>query len=149
MFRFETRANQKIRNYFSMAKINEVLAKLILEKGGNKAEIARKLGDVTPQAIGKYANDRAIPVEFIKRWKAVYGEDLLALSETTGSQSRMNVPHQIKEGDYIGLHQLAWHEFQETLKHSRKMLNEVHKTNSELTRNVTRLVDMLAKPSGG
>lgn len=135
-----------------MAKINDVLARLILEKGGNKAEIARKLGDVTPQAIGKYANNRAIPVSFIKRWKAVYGEDLIELSETNGSQwlsmvkgaAEEHFQDRIFHGDYIGMHNRAWNQLEETLNTQRELLREASRRNSELVIAVSKMVEVVA-----
>lgn len=65
-----------------MDKINEVLVKLTLEKGkGNQSLVAAALG-IKPQTFGNYLKGREIPVTLVMKWKKVYGEDLLALSET-------------------------------------------------------------------
>lgn len=60
-------------------KINQVLYDLVKAKGTNES-VSKPLG-VTPQALGRYMKDRMPPVAFILKWKEVYKEDLLALSE--------------------------------------------------------------------
>jgi hypothetical protein len=63
-------------------KLNKVLADLTLKKGnGNQSLVANSLG-IKPQTFGNYLKGREIPVSLIKRWKEVYGENLLALAET-------------------------------------------------------------------
>lgn len=65
-----------------MDKINELLVRLTLEKGrGNKSVVAAALGE-KPQTFGNYLKGRSIPITLIRKWKKVYGEDLLLLSET-------------------------------------------------------------------
>lgn len=68
-----------------MDRINEILAKLTLEKGkGNQAKVARALGE-KPQTFGNYIKGRTIPVSLIEKWKEVYGEDLLQLAKKPAS----------------------------------------------------------------
>lgn len=161
MFRIETIVKHKKCKIFfeGMEKINKVLAALIKEKGVKYAEVARKIGDYTGQAIGNYARGkRTIPTDFVTKWKKEYGEDLINLAETgreTVVSHETSGRHLIEDGNYIGLHRLAWSEFQETLRHSRKMLNdaaktsaEVVKNNTSLTKDITKLVNILAKTSG-
>lgn len=77
-----------------MDKINEILVRLTLEKGkGNQSLVAAAL-DIKPQTFGNYLKGREIPVSLIIKWKKVYGEDLLALSET-GVET--NVDESIKD----------------------------------------------------
>lgn len=151
--------NNYFENYFVMSKkeaplTNQNLAKSIADKGGNKAKIARELGMSTGQGIGLYVKGRAIPIEFVQRWKEVYGEDLMAKhSETIVSRETTSLPPLISSPDYVGLHHKAWEEFQETLRHSRKLLTDITKNNSQLTKNntslthdIAQLVAILAKP---
>src|SRR5688572_12175974 len=51
--------------------------------------------------------------------------------------------YQISEGDYVGLHKLAWAEFQETLTHSRKLLSEIVGNNTKLSDSVADLARTL------
>lgn len=68
-----------------MDRINEILAKLTLEKGkGNQAKVARALGE-KPQTFGNYIKGRTLPVSLIEKWKEVYGEDLLQLAKKPAS----------------------------------------------------------------
>lgn len=76
-----------------MKKINDVIAELIKRYGGKDIVIAAKLG-VSSQRLGQYKNGQKKPgIDFIQKWKEVYGDDLLALCETS---SETNVSHETK-----------------------------------------------------
>lgn len=115
-----------------------MIARLILEKGGNKAEIAKHLGNVTPQAIGNYeTGKRKVPLDFITRWKEVYGEDIIKLSETNvsheTSKSRVRAMSLIEDPDWVSMQREAWDELKETLSTQRIILSNLSETLKNLT----------------
>jgi hypothetical protein len=72
--------NNYLLIFFIVEKINEILAKLTLEKGkGNQAKVANALG-LKPQTFGNYLKGRKLPGSLIAKWKQVYGEDLISMS---------------------------------------------------------------------
>lgn len=90
-----------------MPAISEVLTGLIAKYGGNKAAIARKLGqNLSPQRLGQYARGKVSPkIDFYKRWKEVYGDDLEVL---TGNKNETIVSHtaHTSGGNYVPAHVL-------------------------------------------
>jgi hypothetical protein len=83
-----------------MPSVSEVLTSLIKKHGGNKSEIARKLGlrpDGKPvyssQLIGQYADGVSEPkLKFYKRWKDVLKDDIESLVETNVSRETEKQP---------------------------------------------------------
>lgn len=105
-----------------MERINEILKRLVLEKGqGNQAKVAAALG-VSPQRLGHYLKGRKLPLDFILTWKKVYGEDLVQMAEgkdvptnvvdttvvneTIESPGQSPTTHQILMKTIEGLHKL-------------------------------------------
>lgn len=72
-----------------MPTFKEIFSDLVAKHGGNKSEIARKLGaPVTSQQIGQYVSGKMLPKKaFTDRWKEVYGEDIWAMAEGKVSKS--------------------------------------------------------------
>lgn len=130
-------------------RINKVLYDLVKAKGTNES-VAKPLG-VTPQALGRYMKNRVPPVSFILRWKEVYKEDLLALSEpdnepiVSRETKSGSSKHKIVDGDYVGMHKDAWAQFEKTLVHSRKVLTSIAKNNSTLANNNSELIKELVR----
>jgi transcriptional regulator with XRE-family HTH domain len=62
-----------------MKPMQEQLARLIEEKGGNKSLIAKKLG-ISRQLLGQYLQGRHNPkIDFWIKWKRAFNEDPLKL----------------------------------------------------------------------
>lgn len=75
-----------------MDRINQTVARLVSERGGNKAQIAKDLKGITPQAVGNYVTGkRKVPTSFIQKWKEAYGDDIIKLSETNVSHETPGV----------------------------------------------------------
>lgn len=133
-----------------MGKINEILVRLLFEREkGNKAEVARKL-KMRPQTIGNYFKKREPSPEFIRKWREVYGDDILAMvSETNGDKindgPEDSFIYQIEKGDYIGLHKRAWTEIELTMKTHRDLLLKASDRDDSMIRELGRLIDRLPK----
>lgn len=81
-----------IKHFFSNSKqfdvnqVSELLNKLVPQKGATKSQVANKL-KISPQLLGQYMKGRQKPKpDFYKKWKEVYGEDLLNYEETNVSR---------------------------------------------------------------
>lgn len=61
------------------ARLNQVFAMLVKSKP-SKVAVANAL-NISPQSLGYYIKGRKIPVTVIEKWKEVYGQNLLELSE--------------------------------------------------------------------
>lgn len=60
-----------------MSQVSEIISRKIIDRGGNKSEMARLLG-ISSQLLGQYANGRHKPKpDFYVKWKEVFGEDFL------------------------------------------------------------------------
>lgn len=138
-----------------MDKINEVLegrvkALMFETKGLSQADIARSI-DEKPQTFGNYVRGRTIPASVLRKWKAKYKEDLEELAEagpsTNVSRGNSDFRHQIFEGDYVGLHKRAWDELEKTLKHQRKIINEMVRQNGDSVKHLGVMVAALGQSS--
>lgn len=116
-----------------MRSYAEVLAELYLKNGGNKAEIARKLGGkVSPQVLGQYEIGRHQPkLAFIKRWKEVFGDDLTALTETNASRQTFSDPVKTMPMD-------VWDELKENNETFKEEINRLWALVNRLTTNEPR-----------
>jgi transcriptional regulator with XRE-family HTH domain len=77
---------------------------LVLSKGNNKSDIARKLG-VSPTVIGQYIKGRQKPkADFFDKWQAVYNEDIKQMFTTNVPRetSQDGTAHKIKKPDESG-----------------------------------------------
>ena len=69
-----------------MSQENKAFKALVLSKGNNKSEIARKLG-VSSTLIGQYIQGRQKPKwDFFQKWREAYGEDIKQMFETIVSR---------------------------------------------------------------
>jgi transcriptional regulator with XRE-family HTH domain len=139
-------------------QVNEPFKALILAKGNNKSEIARKLG-VSPTLIGQYINGRQKPkTEFFVKWEEVYGEDIKQMfltnvpretvnHSTNGSKQAHEVLSDSKptQDKYIGLQDKHIKLLEETVKEKKDQLKELQARLDELT---GRQADFLAKVEG-
>lgn len=131
-----------------MAKINEILVRLLFEREkGNQAEAARKL-KMRPQTIGNYFKDREPSSQFLQRWREVYGDDILALvAETNGDKNNDKggeaFPWLIEKGDYIGMHKRAFNELEVTGQTHRNLLLKASDREDAMIRELARLIDKL------
>lgn len=74
-----------------MDQVSELLKTLVPKKGKSTAEVARKL-EISSQLLGQYMAGRQNPKAiFYKKWKKVFGEDLLAMTETNVSHGKEDV----------------------------------------------------------
>lgn len=127
-----------------MPEIADVLTSLIEKQGGNKSQIARKLGVIgdkkmTSQQIGHYASGKYKPKgDFYKKWKEVFGDDLERLVE--GNVSKENA------SGIIPIHREVWHELQENNKTYKEFLNAYKESFNELIKTVNTTMDNLSKP---
>lgn len=131
-----------------MAKINDILVKLLFERErGNQAEAARKLG-MKPQTIGNYFKNREPSAEFIKKWREVYGDDVLALvseipKDKINEEPQDSFTYKIEKGDYIGLHKRAYNELELTMQTHRQLLMKASDRDDAFIRELSRLIDKL------
>lgn len=69
-----------------MDQVSSLLEALVPQKGSNKSEVAAKLG-ISSQLLGQYMKGRQNPkIHFFNKWKEVFGEDLLRMTETNVSE---------------------------------------------------------------
>lgn len=69
-----------------MADIKDILNDLVPKKGKTKAAVARPL-HISAQLLGQYMSGRQKPkAVFYLKWKKVYGEDLIKMTETNVSR---------------------------------------------------------------
>lgn len=74
-----------------MPELSEILTGL-RKKHGNKAQVAKKLR-ISSQLLGQYEAGRQKPkLDFYKKWKEVFNEDILKLIDET------NVSHETENG---------------------------------------------------
>lgn len=101
-------------------QFSETLTARRISKGLNKSKIAAKLG-ISSQLYGQYELGSKKPkADFFIKWRKIFGEDLLAQTET-------NVSHETKDSssttpDYSK-------EYIELLKEDRKLLSEIIQAN--------------------
>lgn len=74
-----------------MTPIEDVIKDLIKKNGGNKSEIARKLGGkISSQRLGMYESGKMKPKQdFVKKWKQVFGDDIDLLAERNVSREAL------------------------------------------------------------
>lgn len=120
-----------------MERLNQVLFDLVRKKGTNK-KVAEPLG-ITPQALGKYLKGRKLPLTLVKKWKEVYGDDLLKLAE---GQKEPNVSRETNNGEVVKtLPMDAWELLQKNFSQFEKnseLVNSEVVFLREVIRNLTR-----------
>lgn len=115
-------------------KENETFRKIVEQKGGNKANIGRRLGNVSGQLIGQYIQGRQKPKEdFFKKWEAAYGENIRHAFET-------NVSYEAEEATNVRIGYDM--ESRRTLERTLENLSEDKKRSTAI---IERLVTLLER----
>lgn len=123
------------------------LRKVRMHRKKKQAQIADLLGVKRPTYVGYEKKRDTIEVtaeaaNAVAEFLNVDVKDLECRTEVEKYENPLNGGrYRIFEGDYIGLHQLAWDEFQQTLKHERDTLKNITQNNSKLTDSNAKLVE--------
>lgn len=139
-----------------MPTFAEVMTELIQKHGGKKTNIARKLGlkpDGKPiyssQLLGQYESGEIKDAKpaFYWAWKEKMGDDIESLMKGK-RKNESSFRHEIFEGDYVGLHKLAWDEFKLTRKVEREALMKITQSNNNLSETIAEMVKNLFRSGG-
>ena len=116
-----------------MDRINEVLAErvktLMFDNSISMGNIARSIGE-KPQTFGNYVRGRTIPAHVLRKWKAVYKEDLEKIAET---EQETDVPRGNDEepSPWVTVNRLV-DAFTMTTEDHRSEVNELRKDKDRL-----------------
>lgn len=133
---------------------NLAFEQILESKGGNKAAIGRKLGNVSGQLLGQYVSGRQKPKEdFFKKWDDAYKEDIrwafeTNVSEINSLQSTIKNPTIESLARTLEMNakaRLVAEESRKIAEESRKIDMENRKAESE---NVSRLIYIIEQNFG-